>query len=779
MITTAIHVRPAVLSIACALLIARAPSAAQAPQAPADAAPPVPTVSQLGPTLHPTLPSNPSELWLVPSATDRSTRSTASVEPLALGVKRYQEGDFAGALLLVSRPSLANTALADYASYYTGLAQLRLGRSADARRTFDALIDRKAPGYVTIAAGLAAGEAAEAAGDFPAATRIYERIADQKAAVSEEVLSRLGAAALAAGDRTKAAQAYVRVFYEFPLTDAAAAAGQQLAALQDQITRTGYKADLGRAQMLFGARRYDEARAAFAAVQPTAEGDDREVVSLRVAECDFYLKRYAAARDGTMPYLDRASRKAEARFFYLSALRELGDREQYIAQTAALVADFPDSSWSEEALNNLGTYYILQDEDDEAASTFKELYDRFPTGPRAERAAWKYGWDSYKKGRYAETIRVFESASIAFPRSDYRPSFLYWSGRAHAKLGHSTQAESRLRLVYTDYANSYYGRLAERQLAHGPNAAASRADIRLASNAQAPALDMKPIPTEPLIRLLLANGLYDDALAELRYAQRAWGSSSRIDATIAWVYHQQGELRRAISLMRRTYPQFLTAGGQEQLPAEILQVIFPLAYWDSIKRYSAQHDLDPYVVAALVAQESTFDPQIRSAANAWGLMQIVPTTGRRLARAVGVRRFSIATLTNPVINIRMGTLYFSDLVRQFGGTYYALASYNAGENRVIKWKAERQGLDEDEFIDDIPFPETQNYVKRILGTAEDYRRLYGSGGSMSAAVSTLSPAKAPNKKASAAKTPSKKKAPTVTPKKKKAPAKPSTRKRRR
>jgi soluble lytic murein transglycosylase len=140
-------------------------------------------------------------------------------------------------------------------------------------------------------------------------------------------------------------------------------------------------------------------------------------------------------------------------------------------------------------------------------------------------------------------------------------------------------------------------------------------------------------------------------------------------------------------------------------------------------------------------------------------MQIVPSTGRRLARSVGVRRFSISTLTNPEINIRIGTLYFSQLVRQFGGTYYALASYNAGESRVVRWKSERQGLDEDEFIDDIPFPETQNYVKRILGTAEDYRRLYGTGTS-TRAISKLSPAKAPAKKKPApAKPPAKKKTP--------------------
>ena len=82
-------------------------------------------------------------------------------------------------------------------------------------------------------------------------------------------------------------------------------------------------------------------------------------------------------------------------------------------------------------------------------------------------------------------------------------------------------------------------------------------------------------------------------------------------------------------------------------------------------------------------------------------------------------------LTDPVINVRLGTLYFARLVRQFGGTHFALASYNAGENRVERWIAERGPLPQDEFIDDIPFPETQLYVKKILGTAEDYRQLYG------------------------------------------------------
>jgi soluble lytic murein transglycosylase len=128
-----------------------------------------------------------------------------------------------------------------------------------------------------------------------------------------------------------------------------------------------------------------------------------------------------------------------------------------------------------------------------------------------------------------------------------------------------------------------------------------------------------------------------------------------------------------------------------------------------------------------MAQESTFTPEIRSSANAYGLMQVIPATGRTVARQLGIRRFSTSMLTNPETNVRIGTKYFKDMVDRFGGVHYALAGYNAGPHRVVAWRREAPGLSQDEFIDNIPFAETQAYVKRILGTAEDYRRLYGSG----------------------------------------------------
>ena len=128
-----------------------------------------------------------------------------------------------------------------------------------------------------------------------------------------------------------------------------------------------------------------------------------------------------------------------------------------------------------------------------------------------------------------------------------------------------------------------------------------------------------------LMRALTALQLYDDALREVQYAQRVWGDSAPLQATTAWIRHQQGlglraqerftALRGAITMMRRAYPQFLAAGG-EDLPPDVLRIIFPLDYWPLIQKYSKLHGLDPYLIAALMAQESTFTAEIRSSANA-------------------------------------------------------------------------------------------------------------------------------------------------------------------
>jgi len=725
------------------------------------------------PTNHPRLPAELSQFWMAPDRT--GPRTPAEVE-LALGLKLHSESKYAEALPILSRATAQPGPLGDYAAYYKGLAELNLERPADARRTFQELAATAPTGHLVEATALGEAESAEAQGDMAAVVAIYERLSAAKTIAPDDILMRLGRAAKAAGDPQKAVNAFSRVYFEFPLSELAAQASTELAALPGRPaltpSSTRYKQEMSRAERLFGGRRYADARSAFENLLRVAEGDDRELVALRIAECDYSLKRIRRARDAVRPYIDKGARRAEALFFYAGAERELGNRDHYFELVRRLVDEFPDERWAEEALNGLASYYIVRDEDAAADQTLREMYGRFPKGRHAERAAWKTGWRAFKNLQYAETARVFEGAAENFPRSDYRPAWLYWSARAHDALKETDLAQARYSLLAADYQNTYYGRLGAPRL--GEPQRRMVADLRPLP--QAPAAPSAP-PNEQVVRALLSVELYDDALDELRYAQAVWGDSPPIQATIGWIYHQQGDLRAAINAIKRAYPQYMTAGS-EKLPTALLKVLYPLDHWPLVRRYAAERQLDPYMLAALILQESNFDVDIRSSANAYGLMQLLPSTGRRYARSLRLtNRFSIGLLTKAEPNLNMGTAYLADLMKRFGSAHYALASYNAGEGRVARWIAARPEAPRDEFIDDIPFPETQNYVKRILGTMEDYRRLYGAAAGdgeedgMDAARAVAGPSTAPVLTKAAATRPAAKKQPVVpkrlTPAKKK------------
>src|SRR5688572_29193308 len=315
----------------------------------------------LKPTTHPRVPPDLSQLWFAPSASDKTARAAAA--DLATAIKLEVDGEFAKALPILSQPALQKGPLGPYARYYQGFAQLRLGRPAEARATFQALAALEPAGYLTEAAALREAECDEALGDIQAAVRVYERLVSIKTVTPDEIMMRLGRAARAAGNTDKAIDAFARVLYEFPFSDLAVQASTELESLPYTPVAPGtirYKLELGRAERLFASRRYTQARQAFEGLRPMAQGDDRELVNLRLAECEYFLKRARNAREGVKPYIEKASRQGEALFFHAVSSRELGDIDEYLRTVRRLAQDFSDQAWAEEALNNLATYYILQ-----------------------------------------------------------------------------------------------------------------------------------------------------------------------------------------------------------------------------------------------------------------------------------------------------------------------------------------------------------------------------------------------------------------------------------
>jgi len=691
-------------------------------------------LSVLAPTVHPQVPRDLSQLWLAPDRTTPPVR-TVAVAAVGTAARLTADGDFSKALTAVSAPGSRNGALGAYATYFAGLAQLKLKRASEALVSFQALEQLKPVGYLWEAAQLGEAEARENTNEPAAAVAIYQRLLKGRVTNVEDVYMRLGRAAEAAGDPTAAGDAYSHVYYEFPLGENAPAAENALDRLHALPALTAasprFRADLGRAERLFSARRYADARSTFEALRSVAADDVADLIQLRLAEGDYYTKKFRPARESLLSLASRAPGNGEALYHAGLAARDLGDSATFIKTMQQVDAQFADSTWADSALDSLAAYYVRNDQDDDADALYRRLIERFPYGSHTERAAWKVGWLAYRNGQFDDTVRVFERAASTFARSDYRPGWLYWAGRAHERAGRTDLAQERYALTITDYAHTYYGRLATRRV---DGQVASRLAVAARPAAEvAPTPGVAP-PNASTIRALLDAQLFDAAMNELRYAQLVWGDSPVLQATTAWIVQQQSAaesgmrrlslLRAGMNTMRRAYPQFMTSGG-DAVPRDVLTVIFPLAYWDLIRKHADANGLDPYFVAALVAQESTFVADVRSPANAVGLMQLMPATARMYAKKLKLA-YSPRLLVDPESNIRLGTAYLADKMREFGDSYLALASYNAGERPTHRWKDSRPELEVDEFIDDIPYPETQGYVKKILGTADDYRRIYAN-----------------------------------------------------
>jgi len=207
-----------------------------------------------------------------------------------------------------------------------------------------------------------------------------------------------------------------------------------------------------------------------------------------------------------------------------------------------------------------------------------------------------------------------------------------------------------------------------------------------------------------------------------------------VEATreLAQIYLARQNYGAAMVTVRQAFPDYYRA-SLDELPLELWHGLFPLPYWSTIQAEAERKGVDPYLVASLIRQESAFNAEAKSPANAQGLMQLLPREARKYARKEKIPRWRPKQAFDPVVNIRLGVAYLADTLHRFNGNVeLALAAYNAGDDRVTAWTEEHSmaGMAEDpmEFIESIPFTETREYVQILLRNLSYYKRIYAQVG---------------------------------------------------
>jgi hypothetical protein len=181
--------------------------------------------------------------------------------------------------------------------------------------------------------------------------------------------------------------------------------------------------------------------------------------------------------------------------------------------------------------------------------------------------------------------------------------------------------------------------------------------------------------------------------------------SPTVQATRSWIFWRQGSCGRHHGHEARL-SGYVTETG-DSLPDAVWQILFPIQFTDLLTTNAGAAGVDPALVAAVIQQESTFDPGAVSAVGAHGLMQLMPPTGRALARAAGIKRLAVSQLHDPEVGLKLGSVYLREMIDRFGGKIErAVAAYNAGPHRVAVWNQARPGMSAEEFVDSIPFSET-------------------------------------------------------------------------
>jgi soluble lytic murein transglycosylase len=699
-------------------------------------------LTDLARALHNGLPGAYSNLTAF--ATKNASNVWGARAALALGYDDYSKKRQAQALAWLTKAD-SDTLLREYAIYWTAEAQQALGRSRDAFADLEtlehsypntAMKEQLLEAFVPLAIEL--GRPQEA----------IEALNSYSISGSKSSLLLLRAQAHeAAHQLAEAAKDYQVIFYKYSQSDEAQAAEPALKKILREMSKEypypGVELQQERAQAFYAAHKWKEARAEFEKLLGMLKdpaNPNRQFAELRVAECRVELK----ASPRLVADLKTPDFEVDAERLYELSQLYRSDKKigEMFAALGELTQKYPLSKWNEEGLMAAGNYYWVDLDRTKAAAYYQRVLDTFPSGRNAFNAEWREAWVAYlnRQPDAADRIKTF---LLKYPSTADTPDAVYWLGRIAEREGQVAEARCYYQKDSDRFPQTYFGHAAAERLSKLPAGEADPPTEEVLDKIPpAPALRPfdEPIPAAAEERWARAQALRTiafDASAELELKNAYFATSSpRFLYEAAQAAFDQGHFAVGMAYGRVIVPNF-DARKIDDVPLNVWKVLYPLPYETVIRREAAKNNFDPMLAAGLMRQESTFQSDALSPQNAIGLMQVIPKTGRLLAKQLRVR-YSNDRLFQPEYNIQLGMLYISGLVKLTGAPEYALAAFDAGEDRIAAWKAERNYDEVPELVESIPFSETRDYVQIVSRNAQVYRQLYGPGAPTTASATNQS-----------------------------------------
>lgn len=414
------------------------------------------------------------------------------------------------------------------------------------------------------------------------------------------------------------------------------------------------------------------------------------------------------------------------RRYYLGASYEdAGQPERAVPHYDAAAAAAPASVYAHKAKYWAARSVEAAGDHAGAAARYSALLAEGPAGEFDAEAAFRAGYELYRSGDHAGAIGAWDPTGEAGGART-----LYWKGRALVARGEEIAA----RAVFERAANlepwTFYGTEAARELGR-----AGPVDVTYRSPVQ-----VRDPDWDALRRWLRVQGIAETApvgTAEDAIELMSMGLRSQATATLLASADGAGpwallELARQAHLLGlgdacarlATRLRAATRADEDDGPPDLLRLAYPISYVELLNEQASSGGLDPLFVAAMIRQESFWDPNAGSRAGALGLTQVIPPTGEGIASALGRTEFKAEDLFRPATSIEFGVYYLAGQVRRFGDPYAALAAYNAGPGNAIRWTGAAAGARPADFVEAIDIPETHDYVERVMDHYAHYTWAY-------------------------------------------------------